>query len=197
MLFVILFTSIFFSQEISAENCQRIYYSSQGELPNQQALSTGQIVAWSYPLIMEKGNGQRRTQERLGNLKPLKAVVEARFSDTPPPTTLSPSTIPPTVNATQPPTGGVEFPEGEVGKWQGYCTGLGAADPDSAQICHHIYTMNIGGFFAGTNVYSGGEALMIAITGGAGGLVDGSGGVNVTYVTSQGTFYHDVNLCFD
>jgi hypothetical protein len=198
MLFVILFTSLLFFQAMSVEHdCRHTIYTSKGDTPNQQGLRMGEILTWSYPLMKnERRSGLRRTQERLENLKPLKALVEPRFNTlarltTPPPSTLQPTTSPP--NGTEPPE---TETEGEVGKWQGYCTGLGSVDPDYAQICHHIYTINNQGFFSGTNVYAGEDVIMVAITGGAGWLTDGSGGVNITYLGSEGTFYHDVNLCF-
>jgi hypothetical protein len=190
MLFVILFSSILFFQAMSVEHdCHHTIYTSKGDPPNQQALSMGEIITWSYPL-MKKGSGLRRNLERLENLKPLKALLEPRFT-LDPPNTQKPTTLP--WNKTEQPT----VIGAEVGKWQGYCTGLGIVDPDYAQICHHIYTISNQGFFSGTNVYAGEEVTMVAITGGAGGLSDGSGGVNITYMASEGTFYHDVNLCFD
>jgi hypothetical protein len=194
ILFVILFTSLFFYQAMSVEkDCHHTIYTSNGALPY---LSLGEIVTWSYPL-MGKRTGRRKTQERLGNLKAFKALVQPRFTDTPQPTTVPPTTMPPTNSGTPPPTKEIDSPEAEIGKWQGYCTGLGTAEPYSAQICHHIYTFTNQGFFSGSNVYTGEEVTMLAVTGGAGGFVDGSGGVNITYLTSEDTIYHDFNLCFD
>jgi hypothetical protein len=87
----------------------------------------------------------------------------------------------------------------EVGRWHGYCITLGEKDFALSRLCHHVYNINqtgISGFFTGSNLDSGEDVAMVAITGGVGGQIDASGGLNITYMAGSGTYYHDTILCF-